>query len=201
MMDRLERAKRLKDMLPERHAVANRRNAGTRIDRLASVKAEQSGAFESLGVERQRPDTIQSGLEKLAENRHQDITPNEIFGLEAIVMRQNRPVLFVRGDSYDDVDEPWRSLNDAAVKTRLSALFPFIGRIELPTSPILPYAGTGFVVGKGLVATNRHVAQIFSQDLASPFSTAAVTAQSTSSDRWIPRRATAPPISPCVASR
>jgi endonuclease G len=29
----------------------------------------------------------------------------------------------------------------------------------------LPYAGTGFVVGHGLIATNRHVAQIFSQGL------------------------------------
>jgi len=29
----------------------------------------------------------------------------------------------------------------------------------------LPYAGTGFVVGQGLIATNRHVAQIFAQGL------------------------------------
>ena len=88
-----------------------------------------------------------------------------MFGLEAIVMKENRPVVFVRGNSYDDVGNPWSSLNAAEVKTRLSNLFPLIGRIELPNSTLLPYAGTGFVVGKGLVATNRHVAQIFAQGL------------------------------------
>ncbi len=108
---------------------------------------------------------VQSGLEKLADNRHQDITPNEMFGLEAIVMKENRPVVFVRGNSYDDVGESWSSLNTPEVKTRLSALFPLIGRIELPTSTLVPYAGTGFVVGKGLIATNRHVAEEFSRGL------------------------------------
>jgi DNA/RNA endonuclease G (NUC1) len=159
-MDSLEKAKRLKAMLSQ---VAGAR--GLESVASVSVRAEQSGAFESLGIERQRPDTLQSGLEKLADNRHRDITPEEMFGLEAIVLRQNRPVVFVRGDSYDDVDEPWSTLNGAEVKRRLSALFPLIGRIELPNSPILPYAGTGFVVGKGLIATNRHVAQLFSRGL------------------------------------
>jgi hypothetical protein len=64
-----------------------------------------------------------------------------------------------------DVGAPWSSLNAAEVKTRLSAIFPLIGRIELPTSPIIRYPGTGFVVGKGLVATSRAVAQIISQGL------------------------------------
>ena len=112
----------------------------------------------------ERSDAIlRSGLEKLADNRN--LTPEEMFGLEAIVMTENRPVVFVRGNSYDDFGNPWSSLNAAEVKTRLSALFPLIGRIELPTSPIIPYPGTGFVVGKGLVATSRAVAQIISQGL------------------------------------
>ena len=68
-------------------------------------------------------------------------------------MKENRPVVFVRGNFYDDVGNPWSSLNAAEVKTRLSKLFPLIGRIELPNSTLLPYAGTGFVVGKGQVAT------------------------------------------------
>jgi hypothetical protein len=47
-----------------------------------------------------------------------------MFGLEAIVMKENRPVVFVRGNSYDDVGESWTSLNAAEVKTRLSELLP-----------------------------------------------------------------------------
>ena len=154
-MDKLEKAKRLKGMLSQ---IAGRQG----LESIASASARASGGLESISPERT---SVQSGLEKLADNRHQDITPNEMFGLEAIVMKENRPVVFVRGNSYDDVGNPWSSLNAAEVKTRLSDLFPLIGRIELPNSTLLPYAGTGFVVGKGLVATNRHIAQIFAQGL------------------------------------
>jgi endonuclease G len=154
-MDKLEKAKRLKDMLSQ---IAGPHG----LESIASASARASGGLESVSPERTN---VQSGLEKLADNRHQDITPNEMFGLEAIVMKENRPVVFVRGNSYDDVGNPWSSLNVAEVKTRLSELFPLIGRIELPNSTLLPYAGTGFVVGKGLVATNRHVAQIFAQGI------------------------------------
>ena len=154
-MDKLEKAKRLKGMLSQ---IAGRQG----LESIASASAKASGGLESISPERTN---VQSGLEKLADNRHQDITPNEMFGLEAIVMKENRPVVFVRGNSYDEVGNPWSSLNAAEVKTRLSDLFPLIGRIELPNSTLLPYAGTGFVVGKGLVATNRHVAQIFAQGL------------------------------------
>ena len=154
-MDKLEKAKRLKGMLSQ---IAGRQG----LESIASASARASAGLESISPERTN---AQSGLEKLADNRHQDITPNEMFGLEAIVMKENRPVVFVRGNSYDDVGNPWSSLNAAEVKTRLSDSFPLIGRIELPNSTLLPYAGTGFVVGKGLVATNRHVAQIFAQGL------------------------------------
>ena len=154
-MDKLEKAKRLKGMLSQ---IAGRQG----LKSIASASARASAGLESSSPERTN---VQSGLEKLADNRHQDITPNEMFGLEAIVMKENRPVVFVRGNSYDDVGNPWSSLNAAEVKTRLSDSFPLIGRIELPNSTLLPYAGTGFVVGKGLVATNRHVAQIFAQGL------------------------------------
>jgi endonuclease G len=146
-MDKLEKAKRLKGMLSQ---IAGRQG----LESIASANARASGGLESISPERTN---AQSGLEKLADNRHQDITPNEMFGLEAIVMKENRPAVFVRGNSYDDVGNPWSSLNAAQVKTRLSNLFPLIGRIELPNSTLLPYAGTGFVVGKGLVATRADV--------------------------------------------
>jgi endonuclease G len=154
-MDKLEKAKRLKDMLSQ---IAGRQG----LESIARASSRASGGLESVSPE---STNVQSGLEKLADNRHQDITPNEMFGLEAIVMKENRPVVFVRGNSYDDVCESWTSLNTPEVKTRLSGLFPLIGRIELPTSTLVPYAGTGFVVGKGLIATNRHVAEEFSRGL------------------------------------
>lgn len=135
---------------------------------IESVSRPDAEALDRDGFESLGPGNVtaaESGLQKLAEDRAQEITPNEMFGLEAIVLPKNRPVAFVRGESYDDLDHPWVSLNDDVVKRRIASLLPLIGRVEVPSSPILPYAGTGFVVGQGLIATNRHVAQLFSQGL------------------------------------
>ena len=53
----------------------------------------------------------------------------------------------------------------SSVKSTISARFPKIGRIDLPLNLLIPYGGTGFVVGDGLLMTNRHVAQLFSGGL------------------------------------
>lgn len=157
-METAEKFVRLKKLLTQ-IAPGNSLEAVSRPD----TEAIDRDGFESFG-----PGNVaaaESGLQKLAEDRVQEITPSEMLGLEAIVLPRNRPVAFVRGESYDDLDGPWASLNDAVVKRRIASLLPLIGRVEVPSSPILPYAGTGFVVGQGLIATNRHVAQLFSQGL------------------------------------
>ena len=157
-MEKAEKFVRLKNLLTQ-IAPGNSIEAVSRPD----AEATDREGFESLA-----PNTVgaaESGLQKLAEDRVQDITPNEMFGLEAIVLPRNRPVAFARGQSYDDFDGPWVSLNSDVVKKRIAGLLPLIGRVEVPSSPILPYAGTGFVVGQSLIATNRHVAQIFAQGL------------------------------------
>ena len=157
-MEKAEKFVRLKRLLTQ-IAPGNSIEAVSRPD----ADAIDRGGFESLG-----PGNVaaaEAGLQKLAEDRVQEITPSEMLGLEAIVLPRNRPVAFVRGESYDDLDGPWVSLNDDVIKRRIASLLPLIGRVEVPSSPILPYAGTGFVVGQGLIATNRHVAQLFSQGL------------------------------------
>jgi endonuclease G len=107
----------------------------------------------------------ENGLKKVAEGRQHELTDEEMNGLEAIVLPQNRPVVFVKGDCYDDVEHPWEKLNPSEVKARVSRAFPSIGRIEVPNMPQIPYGGTGFVVGKRLVMSNRHVARLFSSGL------------------------------------
>lgn len=155
-MEKAEKFVRLKRLLTQ-IAPGNSIEAVSRPD----ADAIDREGFESLG-----PGNVaaaEAGLQKLAEDRVQEITPSEMLGLEAIVLPRNRPVALVRGDSYDDLDGPWVSLNDDVIRRRIASLLPLIGRVEVPSSPILPYAGTGFVVGQGLIATNRHVAQLFSQ--------------------------------------
>ena len=154
-VDRFEKSARLQKMFRQ---IAPR-NAVEAISRPSA----DVGALES--IESGAKSAAEAGLLKLAGNRPQELTPDEMFGLEAIILPRNRPAVFVRGGFYDDFADPWHSLNAASVKSRIASLLPLVGRIEVPMSPILPYAGTGFMVGRGLIATNRHVAQLFSRGL------------------------------------
>lgn len=160
-MDNTEKAKRLKAMLAQ---IA----PGNNLESLPRPKPRKSapGVLEGLETVLDDNRVVQTGLDKLKQDREHELTASEMNGLEAIVMTTMRPVVFVRGNGYDDLkEEPWLGLNDPAVKARISSLLPSIGRVELPNSMLAPYGGTGFVVGKNLMMTNRHVAQLFSQGL------------------------------------
>jgi endonuclease G len=152
-MERQEKAELLKNML-------FRIAPGDNIENVTAPRRDER--LESVDT---RPTPAETGLQKVREGRHRELTDEEMNGLEAIVLPQNRPVVFVRCDSYDDVDRPWEKLNPAAVKTQVARTFPSIGRIEVPHMPQIPYGGTGFVVGKRLLMTNRHVAKLFSSGL------------------------------------
>lgn len=156
-MDASERVLRLRQMLAQVAPAGN-------LERIARPPSLEATALESaqIGLE---ADISEIALQKLQEGRVHEVTPAELYSLEAIVLPQNRPVVFVRGDSYDPLPEPWTALNSAAMRARLGALLPLIGRIEIPGSSLVPYGGTGFVVGDGRLMTNRHVAQLFAQGL------------------------------------
>jgi endonuclease G, mitochondrial len=96
-----------------------------------------------------------------------EIDEDHQFALEAIVMPFHRPVVDIVDGSFSptQLTNNWRHLNEADVKQRLEATFVSIGRLEIPDHPTLPYAGTGFVVGDGLLMTNRHVAELFARGL------------------------------------
>ena len=103
------------------------------------------------------------GVRKLKENRDGDLSPSELFGLEAIILPKIRPVAFVRKGTYDKMKAPWEWLDGSDIRNRINPLLSSIGRIELPNNPALPYGGTGFLVGPGLLMTNRHVARLFAE--------------------------------------
>src|SRR6478735_1577387 len=56
----------------------------------------------------------------------------------------------------------WSQLSEEPIRTKIEACFPSVGRIDATG---VPYGGTGFVVGDGLIMTNRHVAMIFAQGI------------------------------------
>jgi hypothetical protein len=86
------------------------------------------------------------GLQKPAECWLQDLTDEEMAGLEAIVLPQNRPLVFVRGDSFDSVGDPWQKLNPAYVRAKVGRRFFSIDQAEVPNMPQVPY-GQHWVCG------------------------------------------------------
>ena len=104
---------------------------------------------------------LNTGLEKLANDA--ELLPSESQGLEAIIHKKFRPALFVINGRFDAALHPWSHLNDSSIRDTIEAAIPLIGRIELPSKFGMSHGGTGFVVGQGLIMTNRHVAEIFAK--------------------------------------
>jgi endonuclease G, mitochondrial len=97
--------------------------------------------------------------------RGEPLSERDSFITEAIILPNERPVVDVVNGTYATPPAPFRHLGKRAPRARLEAALPAIGRVELPDHPSLPYGGTGFVVGKGLLMTNRHVAELFATGL------------------------------------
>lgn len=95
----------------------------------------------------------------------QEIDPVHAVAIEAIILPQERPVVDVVGGTFDAPGPPFDDLATGQTRANVEAAIPAVGRIDLPDQPSLPYGGTGFVVGDGLLMTNRHVAQLFGTGL------------------------------------
>ncbi len=90
--------------------------------------------------------------------------------LETIV-REGRPAFPIQNGRVNFSD----GFQDAAAQTVVDSLksalpiveplFPLVGRIDVDNYPIaLPYLGTGWLVDRDLVVTNRHVAELMAQE-------------------------------------
>lgn len=108
-------------------------------------------------------DRVRSGLERIA--RGLDPTEEEAGQLEAIILPGKRPATFVQNGTYTIEDKLWQHLEKPEFKSHIEAAIPAIGRVELPDNPSVPFGGTGFIVGDGLMMTNRHVANLFASGL------------------------------------
>lgn len=129
----------------------------TQVSREAEV-----GGFEVL---RHGPSAAEIATRSIKEiTLGRNLGPEEESGLEAIINAEIRPAIDVVDGTFISTHPLWTHLSaDASIKARIEAILPSIGRLELPGNPKLPYGGTGFVVGDGLIMTNRHVAAIFAQ--------------------------------------
>jgi Trypsin-like peptidase domain/Calcineurin-like phosphoesterase len=147
--ERAEKAKNFLAGLLPNASIESLRSAAE-LPAMERVPEEHRGVVESAG-------------RKLSHG--EVLNPAEQFAVEAIIIPDKRPAIDIISGDYNVVHPLWTKLNAAAVKAVLRPTFASIGRIELPGNPTLPYGGTGFVVGSGLVMTNRHVAEIFCSGL------------------------------------
>jgi S1-C subfamily serine protease len=100
-------------------------------------------------------------------------TANEQLALETIVVRTGRPVLLVQDGDYrleGPESDFWRDrLGQASVRAVMKRVIGAVGRVEVENHPGLTWVGTGWVIGDGLIVTNRHVAEEFATRSRSMF--------------------------------
>lgn len=115
-MDRKEKLQKLRTMLQQ----------------VAPDQALESPSLilESTDASDQELDLVQRGMSGLMNE--EEISADQEFALEAIVLKRNRPVINILGDSFTDPPSPWEHLSRPENKQSLTNAIPSIGRIELP---------------------------------------------------------------------
>lgn len=99
-----------------------------------------------------------AALDKMKKGQT-NLTPNEELGLEAIVHLFGRPALLVQDDDFGTPPAEWTQLEGK--RAMLKGILPSVGRVDLDGHHTFQWCGTAFLVGDGILMTNRHVASIF----------------------------------------
>ncbi|MDC0723170.1 endonuclease [Nannocystis bainbridge] len=135
------------------------------LESSASVEPIVAGAAQWFGLDARQTDQVRSTARKWIDRA--PLAPGDLECLEAIILPRERPVADIADGKLLGLPpgEFFDLHADADLRARIEACLPAIGRIELPDNLSLPYGGTGFVVGDGLIMTNRHVAQLFAGGL------------------------------------
>ncbi|MFJ9848282.1 trypsin-like serine peptidase [Streptomyces sp. NPDC101150] len=102
-----------------------------------------------------------NGLEKLAEGRADEVSEDESFGMEAIVLLEGRPALLVQHHDFVAPAGDWAVLDGHRAAIRESLVR--VGRVEVRGHVSLDWLGTAFLVSAEAVMTNRHVAVEFAR--------------------------------------
>ncbi|MDT0353609.1 DNA/RNA non-specific endonuclease [Pseudonocardia charpentierae] len=107
--------------------------------------------------------TVASAVAKTVAD--QPLLPIEQFFLEAIVIPGERPAIDVIGGDYHVVHSAWLHFNQDPIRQQVLRAISATGRVDLVGRPGLPFGGTAWVAGPGLLMTNRHVAELFASGL------------------------------------
>lgn len=149
-------------------------SAKMRAERLAAYLRSISGSsstesllseytpasIEAAGVSKSESQRVANVLRKALKG-DRELSVDDVIRTEAIVHKTKRPSRLIKNGWFDSFVGEFEYLTSVAeISKHIKDAVPSIGRIDLPKHP-LKYGGTGFVVGKNLVMTNRHVAELF----------------------------------------
>jgi hypothetical protein len=103
-----------------------------------------------------------AGLEKALHGAANDLSPEETFGLECVLLMYGRPAVLVGPEGLGSVPSFWNLLEDQREDVEMAQRG--VGRIELLGHPEYDWAGTGFLVSETVLMTTRRTAEIFIED-------------------------------------
>lgn len=100
-------------------------------------------------------------LDRMIGQSMPDLTPQEILGLETVILFYGRPALMVSQGKLASVPPLWNVLEDQ--REDIELVSRGIGRIELMGHPEYDWAGTGFLVNETTLITTRRIAEQFAE--------------------------------------
>ena len=103
-------------------------------------------------------------MKKVELGRDDDISDQDQQGLEAIILLAGRPAILIQEGNFMEPPTLWAGLKD--VRDKIKEAIRRVGRIEVSNNPNFEWLGTGWLAGKDVVITNRHVAAEFSRRAA-----------------------------------
>jgi hypothetical protein len=96
------------------------------------------------------------GLKKLRYGQEGDLTSDELFGIEVIVLEEGRPSILIHDGDFLPPPPEWGTLYTHRKEIRGS--IGRVGRVTIDGDPRRSWLGTGFLVGPQTVLTSRSVA-------------------------------------------
>jgi hypothetical protein len=99
------------------------------------------------------------GLKKIRLGHEGDLTPDELFGIEVIVLEEGRPSILIHDGDFLPPPPEWGALYTHRTEIRRS--IGRVGRLTIDGDPRRSWQGTGFLVGPQTVLTSRSVALDF----------------------------------------